>query len=294
MGLLGLNVVVNKVNNKATGGTNQQSSVAQVYEAGANIGIDNLTEGSSLVNYYTENKSLAPFVLQNKKLQSANKIFLQDLICEGPIFGLIDDLGNDLILFDNAENNDENLKALYLNDYPVKNSRNNSYNYSKVEIYGKIGSEFQTSIPLDRQKGLFSYASPGIVYSYNKILYGLIKNTVGSPVSFGDNKAHNTFLCLAVDSKEIFIEPLDVSFKTTAGAAPPKFNTSIYNDLVFEECFGIYHEVKDPNTDFLVITLKINSLYIIDDGGSMGNNTARFGGQLGYKKNPDKNIYIYH
>ena len=51
MGLLGLNVVVNKINNKATGGANQQSSVAQVYEAGANIGVDNLTEGSSLVNY---------------------------------------------------------------------------------------------------------------------------------------------------------------------------------------------------------------------------------------------------
>jgi len=293
MGLLGLSVVVNKINNKANGATNQQSSVAQVYEAGANIGVDNLTEGSSIVNYYTKNKSLAPFVLQTAKLQSANKIFLQDLICEGPIFGLIDDLGNDLILFDNAENNNENLKGLYLNDYPVKNSRNNSYNYSKIEVYGKIGSEFQSSIPLDRQEGLFSYASPGVVYSYNKILYGLIKNTAGSPVSFQNTKVHNTFLCLAVDSKEIFIEPPDVRFTTTAGTTPPKFNTSIYNDLVFEECFGVYHEIRDPNADFLVITLKINTLYNIPNS-DMENGTAQFGVQLGYKQNPDKNIYIYH
>jgi len=293
MGFLALNVVVNSVKNLVTGGANQQSSVAQVYEAGANIGIDNLTEGSSLVNYYTKNKSLAPFVLQTAKLQSANKIFLQDLICEGPIFGLIDDLGNDLILFDNAENNNENLKGLYLNDYPVKNSRNNSYNYSKIEVYGKIGSEFQSSIPLDRQEGLFSYASPGVVYSYNKILYGLIKNTAGSPVSFQNTKVHNTFLCLAVDSKEIFIEPPGVRFTTTAGTTPPKFNTSIYNDLVFEECFGVYHEIRDPNADFLVITLKINTLYNIPKS-DMENGTAQFGVQLGYKQNPDKNIYIYH
>jgi len=295
MGLISASVVVDNAKSKKTGATSQQSSVAQIYQKDVDLGIgDNLTEGSSIVKYYTENKSLAPFVLQTSKLQSANKIFLQDLICEGPIFGLIDDLGNDLILFDNAENNDENLKALYLNDYPVKNSRNNSYNYSKVEVYGKIGSEFQSSIPLDRQKGLFSYASPGIVYSYNKLLYGLIKNTAGSPVSFSESKAHNTFLCLNVNSKEIFIEPPGVTFANIPGTAAPKFNTSIYNDLVFEECFGVYHEIKDRNTDFLVITLKINSLYRIDGGGSMINHTAQFGVQLSYKQNPDKNIYIYH
>jgi hypothetical protein len=47
MGFLALNVVVNSVKNLVTGGANQQSSVAHVYQAGANIGIDNLTEGSS-------------------------------------------------------------------------------------------------------------------------------------------------------------------------------------------------------------------------------------------------------
>ena len=112
MGLISARVVVDNAKSKKTGATSQQSSVAQIYQKDVDLGIgDNLTEGSSIVKYYTENKSLAPFVLQTSKLQSANKIFLQDLICEGPIFGLIDDLGNDLILFDNAENNDENLKA---------------------------------------------------------------------------------------------------------------------------------------------------------------------------------------
>lgn len=254
---------------------------------------NNSAAGFRLINYYLQNGILTPFVLQQEKLQSANKIFLQDLIGEGPIFGLVDDLGNDLVLFDKKENNDENLKGIYLNDYPVKNSKNNSYNYSRIEVYGKIGYEFQTSIPLDRQKGLFSYSSPGVVFSYNKSLYNLIRNKNSYPLAregvYQDatSKIHSTYLCWQNGSRVEYAKPSNILENET-------FNISSYNDAVFEECFGIYHEVKDVNADFLVITLKINTLYYIGGDGSMYYNKAHFGIKLGYKQNPDQNIYIYH
>jgi hypothetical protein len=251
------------------------------------------TAGSKIVEYYLQNQSFSPFVLQQEKLQSASKVFLQDLIGEGPIFGLIDDLGNDLVLFDKSENNDENLKGLYLNDYPVKNSKNNTYNYSRIEIYGKVGSEFQTAIPINRQKALFSYSSPGVIFNYNKGLYNLIKNKNVFPVAregvYQDarSKIHSTYLCLQNGSNISYIKPPNAD-------ANEVFNISGFSDLIFEECFGIYHEIKDVNADFIVLTLKINTLYYVGGDGSMFYNKAHFGIKLGYKQNPDQNIYIYH
>jgi hypothetical protein len=93
--------------------------------------------------------SITPYINKNDKtfnLESSSRLYVQDLICEGPIFGLFDDLGNDLVLFDNAQNNEENLKGLYLNDVPAKNSVNNTLNFNRVSVFGKVGYEFQSSL----------------------------------------------------------------------------------------------------------------------------------------------------
>ena len=54
MGLISASVVVDNAKSKKTGATRQQSAVAQMYQTDVDLGIgDNLTEGSSIVKYYT-------------------------------------------------------------------------------------------------------------------------------------------------------------------------------------------------------------------------------------------------
>lgn len=253
--------------------------------------------GGFLIDFYKENGTLCPYVNSNKKerkLQSASRVYLHDLICEGPIFGLFDDLGNDLTLFDNAQNNEENLKGLYLNDYPVKNSVNNTLNYSRINIFGKIGSEFQTAMSstvLSDAGKLFSPYCVGTTYEYNKNLYNLNANqkikhlNAGSLDPFDKNYfVHNTYIAKQNGQTITNYQQDGVNYS---------LNVDMFNSAVFEECFGVYHQVKDENTDFLIITLKINALYTINKG-DMDNNYAHFGIQLGFKQNPDFNYYIYH
>lgn len=106
--------------------------------------------GKFLVEYFENNKfNLCPAIIKSLsdtntfKLESSTIVHIQDLICEGPIYGLVDESGADLILFDNAQNNEENLKGIFFNDVPVKSSFNNTLNYNRVSVVGKIGSEFQ-------------------------------------------------------------------------------------------------------------------------------------------------------
>lgn len=255
--------------------------------------------GGFLVDYYLKNGTLCPSINSNKKkyeLQSASRIYLQDLICEGPIFGLFDDLGNDLTLFDNAQNNEENLKGLYLNDYPVKNSVNNTLNFSKINIFGKVGSEFQSSISsttLNESDGLFSPYCIGTAYEYNKGLYNLNANKIlkhlneGSIDPFiGNYYTHNTYLTKKVGS----------TITNYTKDKDKKYSVNIdgmFTPAVFEECFGVFHQIKDENTDFIIVTLKVNALYAIHKG-DMVNHYAHFGIQIGFKQNPDFNYYIYH
>jgi hypothetical protein len=238
--------------------------------------------------------SITPYINKNDKtfnLESSSRLYVQDLICEGPIFGLFDDLGNDLVLFDNAQNNEENLKGLYLNDVPAKNSVNNTLNFNRVSVFGKVGYEFQSSLQstvLTAGDNIFSPYAVGVTTEYNKNLFNLNVNSnlkffnSNSSILSNENKVHKTYLAKKVGQKII------------NAVANSEMNLSIFNQSVYEECFGITHEIKDENTDFLIVTLKVNSLYRIDGDGDMQSNTAYFGIEMGFKQNPDFGIYILH
>jgi hypothetical protein len=238
--------------------------------------------------------SITPYINKNDKtfnLESSSRLYVQDLICEGPIFGLFDDLGNDLVLFDNAQNNEENLKGLYLNDVPAKNSVNNTLNFNRVSVFGKVGYEFQSSLQstvLTAGDNIFSPYAVGVTTEYNKNLFNLNVNSnlkffnSNSSILSNENRVHKTYLAKKVGQKII------------NAVANSEMNLSIFNQSVYEECFGITHEIKDENTDFLIVTLKVNSLYRIDGDGDMQSNTAYFGIEMGFKQNPDFGIYILH
>lgn len=226
-------------------------------------------------------KKLAPFVKQASLLESSSKYYVQDLIGEGPIAGFVDENGNDLVLFDNGENNSEILKAIYLNDYPIKNKFGNNYNFSNLQIYTKPGTEFQSPINIASNAG-FSFSNPSVLYPIDKSLYGLPYEVSGFP-NFLSSDPHSS--CVLIKKQN----NLSIEGATSNNLQQL---VSIFNKQNFEQSFGSYHEVKDEFTDFLIATLSVKSLYVTSK--NMGPNDAYFGIEIGYKLNPEYCAYIVH
>lgn len=258
--------------------------------------------GQRIIDYFNSNKhTLCPSILNttkninlvsDKALQSTSVVHVQDLICEGPIFGLIDDNGSDLVLFDNAQNNEDNLKGVFFNDVPVKNSFNNTLNYSRVSMVGKVGYEFQNSItPNAASSSLFSTSSIGITTSFDKNLFNLSQNIVkkyfadGTDLLVTGRGHHVSYLTRKIGQKQ--------ENYGSGITASHNLNLSIFNESIYEECFGVTYEVKDENADFVVVTFKLNALYTTGKEGT-DENSAYFGIKLGYKQNPDFNYYLVH
>ena len=70
--------------------------------------------------------SFAPFVSASSILESTTKYYVQDVIGEGPLAGLVDPDGNEVVLFDEGQNNEEIFKGIYLNEYSVLNNLTNT------------------------------------------------------------------------------------------------------------------------------------------------------------------------
>lgn len=238
---------------------------------------------NKMLSYINQNKIFAPFITKtttNNVFESASKYFVQDLIGEGPIAGLVDPNGNELVLFDEGKNNTEILKGIYLNDYPIKNNLTNSLNYNRLQIYSRPGTEFQTYLPLGGV-GDFSFSNPGIIYNLDKTLYGIEKPIT---VNHYEEGQHSSSLSIISNGQYIggsnLKNPLDYK--------------NIFSAAKFEECFGAYHEIKDKNTQFLFLTLKLNSLYSVSDDGGTYPNAATFGIEIGYKLTDKYRCYIFH
>lgn len=276
-----------------------------------NMEASNLTEfGNKMVNYFTKNLLFSPFVAKNppnRILESASKFYMQDLIGEGPIAGVVDPDGYELNLFETTENSTEIFKGVYLNDYPVKNHITNTFNYNRLELYSRAGTEFQSFLPVEgvSKDSNFLFSSPGVSYSIEKTLYGLksdaqfgiignslVNNTtvnaegfrtnlIGGQSSVQISSTHNS--CLVVKRGA-----------TYNGYNISNFNPSVFSQDNFQQNFGAYHEIKDEHTDFLVLNLKANALYTVSKKGDTNSNKVVFGIEIGYKRQDDYKCYIIH
>jgi len=225
--------------------------------------------------------NFAPFVARDKSnlLESTTKYFVQDLIGEGPIAGLVDPKGNELVLFDKGVNNSEIFKGVYYNNYPVKNFHTNQFNYSRLEMYGRFGTEFQSYLPIYGLNG-FTFSNPGVSYSIEKTLYGI---TDDISINFFHTARHVSVFQLIKGGAANFT----IGAKLINGR-------QIFTEANFEKCFGAYHEIKDPSTDYLFLSFKLNALYTVGGDGSTGTNTCLLGIEIGYKLNPLYKCYVLH
>lgn len=88
-------------------------------------------------------KTICPTaVFEPKKatLESVSIYQTIDLLCEGEIAGLCDKHGNLIKISSDSTQNEDGLKAIYLNDVPVKNTDVNTLNYNRVFADFRIGS----------------------------------------------------------------------------------------------------------------------------------------------------------
>lgn len=265
--------------------------------------------GNKMVNYFTKNGIFAPFVAKNppnRVLESASKFYMQDMIGEGPIAGVVDPDGYELSIFDKSDGSTEIFKGVYLNDYPVKNHITNTFNYNRIELYYKAGTEFQSYLPVEgiSKDSNFLFSSPGVSYSIEKTLYGLktdaqygsigtsVSNTtvnkegfrynlIGNPTSSNVSSTHSSSLVVKRGEK---YDCYNIA----------NFNPSVFSKDHFQQNFGAYHEIKDENTDFLVLNLKANALYTVSKKGDTNSNKVVFGIEIGYKRQDDYKCYIVH
>ena len=82
----------------------------------------------------------AVFEPSKTNLESVSIYQTIDLLCEGDIAGLCDKHGNLIKITSDSSKNEDGLKAIYLNDVPVKNTDVNTLNYNRVFADFRIGS----------------------------------------------------------------------------------------------------------------------------------------------------------
>ena len=233
---------------------------------------------TQLKSFLERKGSFAPFVSVGNLLESTTKYYVQDVIGEGPLAGLVDPDGNEVILFDDGQNNSEIFKGIYLNEYSIKNNLTNTYNYNRLEMFSRAGTEFQSSISVGESSfwSNFSFSNAGVSYALDKTLYGL--GADASPTTFASTNSHESAMQIIAGTSN----------------SVTNFNINVFNDFNFQTCFGAYHEIKDANTDFLILSLKVMNLYSVDDKGNTGGNSAVFGIKIGYKLRDDYACYIAH
>ena len=100
--------------------------------------------------------------LPTDKLESSQFLRTLDLICEGPIEGLVDKEGNTLKYLANNDADDLVLgKGIYYNDVPLIASHQNKFNFAVADFNIDYGNEFSSLQKLPEQLKNASQTQPG-------------------------------------------------------------------------------------------------------------------------------------
>lgn len=217
---------------------------------------------------------------QNGLLKSISIFECVDLLCEGPIYGLVDQFGKKIYGLDM-------LKGIYLNDTPVMNYKG-EYNYRNVMMEINFGTE--------NQKPLNNFKKVYIARPANFKLLGPISNTDTGAEAALNNRPGGNFVNWAKSSDGwpsenqdpfVFIHKIknkdvkklkislliDQLFDTVSEGSDPKqgLGTNKATNLEINIKFGLDGGLIIGNRN-IVINGFVNSPYglMIGDGSSMG------------------------
>lgn len=198
----------------------------------------------------------------NAKLLKSISIFeCVDLLCEGPIYGLVDQFGKKIYGLDM-------LKGIYLNDTPVMNYKG-EYNYRNVMMEINFGTE--------NQKPLNNFKKVYIARPANFKLLGPI-NSSGEPL---DTREGGNFIEWAKNSDGWPSENQDpfVFIHKIKNKDVKKLKIS----LLIEQLFDTVSEGGDPKQSLgsnKATNLEINIKYGLDGGLILGNRNIVINGYV--------------
>ena len=274
--------------------------------------LDQLEKAGSFLTY------AKPLKKRNEPLESAGKIFITDLIGEGPIDGPVNRYGQKVLPNRFQNNNDHLLKGVYYNDIVVKDGDTDLFNYNLASVNMNFGSSVQESFesltkPLAFQNEAdFSYTNSCVSYSYERPFYGLAGTLPDLVTKAGNAPYMHTTLALSIANKRInaatkekpeYGWPLveitgnlgsNKRYRERTYAEAKAIYDKLFTPARFAECFGITHEIKDTNTRYLILTFRVNSLSYLDKKGNTRENHATFGISIRYKDDPQSVLYLSH
>lgn len=207
------------------------------------------------------------------KLESDEKLLCTDLICEGPIEGLVDKQGNLLkYITDSNSSQIENIvlgKGVYYNDVPLIDDKINKFNFVTMGFDINYGSEFNN----------YSYEYPATIHRYNQKIYlneiGSFEDNLNSIINqtsrngiFGFFKTNDNGI---VNYGSVNGEYLDHPFASA-------LKSKVIADLVAQmdtakaNCQEFNHKIQNKYCDEISVHLRADSLFQTSDGNVILNN----------------------
>jgi hypothetical protein len=220
------------------------------------------------------------------KLESNEVVISTDLICEGPIEGLVDKDGSVLkYLVGDTENAADNLslgKGVYYNDVPILDSRLQKLNFVTAGFNISYGEEIS-----DRANDY-----PSTVFRYNQKMYLNEKDYKFSD----DTLKANGIVFIKKENGEISNvsvtnnDPAFYTFLTSNGRFSSVNDIVTAIDLAKINCQEFSHKIKNKYADQISIQIKIDQLYNTD-GGNILNGGLVFGIELN-QDNSDNRYFV--
>ena len=202
---------------------------------------------------------------KNGLLKSISIFECVDLLCEGPIYGLVDQFGKKIYGLDM-------LKGIYLNDTPVMNYKG-EYNYRNVMMEINLGTE--------NQKALNNFKKVYIARPANFKLLGPITNTDTATEKALNERPGGNFVNWAKSSDGWPSENQDpfVYIHKIKNKDVKKLKIS----LLIEQLFDTVSEGNDSNGGLgtnKATNLEINVKYGLDGGLILGNRNIVINGYV--------------
>ena len=241
----------NGVSANSTVATNTNSNLNASQSSASQISIST-DQQTSDVKIYLNKDLYGPISLagspsdssRNKTLDTESLYISSDLLCEGPIEGLVDPDGstlNYLSLDSNVANASSSLAyGMYYNDTPIRDKKTNFLNFSAANFFVSYGQEIDNL-----------NSTPSAVYSYNSRIYDL---DIDPGIT------------------EFKLYQFDEALFTDSTLVP--LQQKLINARNISRNFS--HYVKNKYTTRATVNIKVDTCFYIGGDGSTFSNHARF------------------
>ena len=227
--------------------------------------------------------------INTNKLESDEQLFYTDLLCEGPIEGVVDKYGNLLNFSKTISNNISLGKGIYYNDVPIVDSKLNKLNFVNSNFSLSYGDE--TNIR----------SSPSTVYKYDSKLYlnelDRANELIGTATSF--------FIFAFFQKENNIFEKTDISFFNSEQTSTVPPITSAYSsngspnyasirDFIIRSktsCREFTHRIKNKYCDYINLEIGIDQLFKTDEEGNVLDHVFLFAIEI-YSDRTNEKQYI--